>query len=69
MTINGKAPFKLTGNVPQGMPSLGFPPISTTFGNETMEFTEMVRSLGAGVIVIPVVAVLANVAIAKAYSK
>lgn len=34
-----------------------------------MGYAEMVSSLGAGIIVIPVVAVLANVAIAKAYSK
>lgn len=66
---NGEAPFKLTGSVPEGMPSFGFPLLSATMGNHTMGFVEMVSSLGSGVIIIPVVAVLANVAIAKAYSE
>ncbi|KAJ8916115.1 hypothetical protein NQ315_004482 [Exocentrus adspersus] len=65
---NGGAPFKLTGNVPKGMPDVGFPAFSAQVGNETVGVMEMVKSLGSGIVVIPVVAVLANVAIAKSYS-
>ncbi|KAJ8953922.1 hypothetical protein NQ318_019162 [Aromia moschata] len=65
---NGGAPFKLTGPVPKGLPGFSLPPLSAKFGNETVGYMEMVKSLGSGLIVIPVVAVLANVAIAKAYS-
>ncbi|KAG5882266.1 hypothetical protein JTB14_014963 [Gonioctena quinquepunctata] len=64
----GVVPFKITGSVPKGMPDFGFTPLSARFGNDTVGFTEMIASLGSGVIVVPVVAVLANVAIAKAYS-
>ncbi|KAJ8977102.1 hypothetical protein NQ317_003656, partial [Molorchus minor] len=66
--FNGGSPFKLTGPVPKGLPNFSFPPLSAQFGNETVGYSEMVRSLGSGIIVIPVVAVLANVAIAKSYS-
>lgn len=65
---NGGAPFKLTGTVPKGMPEIGFPALSAKVGNETVGHRDMVKSLGSGIIVIPVVAVLANVAIAKSYS-
>ncbi|XP_066151803.1 sodium-independent sulfate anion transporter-like isoform X2 [Euwallacea fornicatus] len=65
-------PFQLTGKVPSGMPKIAFPPTHSSFnvGNTTnlVGFTEMISQLGSGIIVIPVVAVLANVAIAKAYS-
>lgn len=66
---HGGAPFKLTGPVPKGMPEIGFPSFTAQFGNETVGYREMVKSLGSGIIVIPVVAVLANVAIAKSYSE
>lgn len=69
LSQSGSVPFKLTGHVPQGIPAMGFPTLSTKMNNHTMGYSEMVSSLGAGVIVIPMVAVLANVAIAKAYSK
>lgn len=69
LSQSGAVPFKLTGHVPQGMPAIGFPALSTKMNNHTMGFSEMASSLGAGIIVIPMVAVLANVAIAKAYSK
>lgn len=69
LSQSGTVPFKLTGHVPQGLPAVGFPALSAQMGNYTMGYGEMVQSLGMGIIVIPVVAVLANVAIAKAYSK
>ncbi|XP_066246440.1 sodium-independent sulfate anion transporter-like isoform X2 [Euwallacea similis] len=68
----GSTPFQLTGKVPSGMPEVAFPSTHTSFNVDntttTVGFTEMIIQLGSGIIVIPVVAVLANVAIAKAYS-
>ncbi|XP_049818071.1 sodium-independent sulfate anion transporter-like isoform X2 [Aethina tumida] len=64
----GKSPFYLTGSVPQGLPTFGFPSFTATINNQTVGFTGMVHSLGVGVIVLPFVAVLANVAIAKSYA-
>lgn len=51
------------------LPSIKFPPTSTTLGNKTYNFQEMVVELGTGYIVIPVISILANVAIAKAFGK
>ncbi|XP_048519697.1 sodium-independent sulfate anion transporter [Dendroctonus ponderosae] len=64
----GSVPFKLTGIVPRGLPDIGLPATHAEFNNSTSGFTDMVSSLGSGIIVVPLVAVLANVAIAKAYS-
>ncbi|KAG8231476.1 hypothetical protein J437_LFUL000193 [Ladona fulva] len=50
-----------------GFPSFRPPPFSTTHKNETYYFGEMVTELRSGIFIIPVVSVLANVAIAKAY--
>ncbi|BET02586.1 sodium-independent sulfate anion [Nesidiocoris tenuis] len=67
-TNNGlQPPFVTTKKVDSGIPSIMLPPTSTTIGNHTYEFTEMVSELGVGYMVIPVVAVLANIAIAKAF--
>ncbi|XP_050297948.1 sodium-independent sulfate anion transporter-like [Anthonomus grandis grandis] len=67
-TTRGSTPFKLTGPVPSGLPEIGPPPFTSQSTNQTMTFVDMISSLGSGIIVVPVVAVLANVAIAKAYS-
>ncbi|CAG9859726.1 unnamed protein product [Phyllotreta striolata] len=61
-------PFKITGEVPKGVPSFKLPSPPVAVGNETaIGYVDMLQSLGSGLIVIPLVAVLANVAIAKAY--
>nr|CAI5853112.1 unnamed protein product [Callosobruchus analis] len=65
--MEGGAPFKLTGPVPKGLPDFGLPPTETHIANRTVSYKEMIGTLGSGLVVVPVVAVLANVAIAKAY--
>ncbi|XP_066909634.1 sodium-independent sulfate anion transporter [Halyomorpha halys] len=62
-----QAPFATTKAVEGGIPSLSFPPFSTQIGNQTYDFMEMVTELRNGCIIIPIIAVLANVAIAKAF--
>lgn len=55
--------------VDSGLPPIKFPPLKPTFENHTYTVTEVLDELSPGYFVIPVVAVLANVAIAKAFSK
>lgn len=52
-----------------GLPAVGLPPFSVQAGNETVGFPDMVRRLGPTVLMMPVVMVIANIAIAKAFSK
>ncbi|XP_068631946.1 sodium-independent sulfate anion transporter-like [Battus philenor] len=61
--------FALSGRVEPGLPRLGLPPFRAELGNRTVGFVEMVQQLGSGVIMLPVVMVLANIAIAKAFSE
>lgn len=51
------------------MPEISLPPFEITHHNQTLSFTQICAELGSGIIVVPLVAVLANVAIAKAFSK
>lgn len=67
--INNYLFYFFLEKVDSGIPSIMLPPTSTTIGNHTYEFTEMVSELGVGYMVIPVVAVLANIAIAKAFGE
>ncbi|KAF6200827.1 hypothetical protein GE061_005274 [Apolygus lucorum] len=67
-STNGmKAPFITTKPVESGIPSIMAPPTTTQIGNHTYELTDMIAELGTGYIIIPIVAVLANIAIAKAF--
>ncbi|XP_035777855.1 sodium-independent sulfate anion transporter-like isoform X1 [Anopheles albimanus] len=66
------APFKLIGDIPPGLPSIKAPPFSLT-ANETLtgqeeSFSDMVSSLGSGLIVVPLIALMENIAICKAFS-
>lgn len=63
------SPFILTGNVRPGLPDFGLPPFSTTLGNRTLSFVEMCNELGTSIVLVPIIAVLGNVAIAKAFGK
>ncbi|CAD0254260.1 unnamed protein product [Spodoptera exigua] len=59
--------FKLSGRVEPGLPRLSAPPFSASVDNSTVHFVDMVQQLGSGVIMLPIVMVLANIAIAKAF--
>lgn len=62
---HGSVPYKLSSHVPSGLPHVKLAPFSTTVGNETVTFHEMLGDLGSAVVTVPVVSVMANVAIAK----
>lgn len=53
------------GEIPPGLPSVKLPPFSAE--NDSVGFLEMIRKLGSGVIVVPLVGVLENIAICKAF--
>lgn len=71
--------FRTVGYVPAGLPRLQPPPFSMTTITtnstdgilvETHEsFTEMVGSLGSGLIVVPLIALLENMAVVQAFGK
>lgn len=67
--VNGREPFRLTGDIKRGLPNFAPPPFSTELNNRTYNFIEMSSSLGISLITIPLVAVLEAIAIAKAFSK
>ncbi|XP_044731864.1 sodium-independent sulfate anion transporter [Chrysoperla carnea] len=60
--------FILTGKVRSGLPTFAPPPFETRVGNQTYNFIQMCNELGASIVLVPVIAVLGNVAIAKAFA-
>ncbi|XP_065088699.1 sodium-independent sulfate anion transporter [Ochlerotatus camptorhynchus] len=69
---NGQRPFMLTGTVKSGIPGFHLPPFSTQIPgpNNTfvdLNFTDMVSELGVNIALVPIIAVLGNVAISKAF--
>ncbi|XP_018571663.1 sodium-independent sulfate anion transporter isoform X1 [Anoplophora glabripennis] len=70
--LNGPVPFKVIGAVPQGMPTVKLPPFGFTQEiNGTMitqTFFQMVSDLGSGIIVVPLITLLENIAVCKAFA-
>lgn len=67
--VNGSEPFRLTGEIQEGLPTFGPPPFSTELNGKAYSFGDMFRALGLSLITIPLVSILESVAIAKAFSK
>ncbi|KAL3272435.1 hypothetical protein HHI36_013916 [Cryptolaemus montrouzieri] len=66
---SGNNVLTLTNNVPSGLPNITLPPIEVNYEGMNFSFVEMVSQLGISVFVVPFIAVLGNVAIAKAFAK
>ena len=64
-----KVPFQLSEKVDPGIPSFQLPEFSAVVGNRTVGFVEICSDIGSGLILLPLVSVLANVAIAKVFCK
>lgn len=65
-----EAPFKTIGYIPPGLPLFQAPEFSIA-GNETEvgeTFVEMLGSLKSGLIVVPLIALMENIAICKAFA-
>jgi sodium-independent sulfate anion transporter 11 len=60
-----------TGNITQGLPELKLPPFEfyDSTSNQTVSFIDMCSTLGTGLIIVPLVALLENIAICKAFCK
>ncbi|KAH9628318.1 hypothetical protein HF086_016660 [Spodoptera exigua] len=67
VTLNSE-PVLLIGDIGSGLPKFGVPPFSTVVGNQTYNFREMIEVLGVQSAVIPVIAILETIAIAKAFA-
>ncbi|KAG7209638.1 hypothetical protein KM043_011285 [Ampulex compressa] len=68
LDLIGSAPFILSGKVHPGLPAISLPPFSSHVGNQTYTFLDMCSHFGSGMLILPLIAVLANVAIAKAFA-
>ncbi|KPJ03658.1 Sodium-independent sulfate anion transporter [Papilio xuthus] len=65
----GASPVRLMGSIPSGVPAPQLPPFSyVRADNSTADFLEMVSELGSGVLVIPLIVLLEDIAICKAFS-
>jgi len=62
-----KTPFQLTGSIIGGLPPISLPPFSTEVNNNTVNFQEMVTSLGIAPISISLIAILEIVTIATIF--
>lgn len=69
MSLEGLEPFRITGNITEGLPPIGLPPFATVHANETYNFPSMVKELGGSLITVPLIAILESIAIAKAFGK
>ncbi|CAG9094603.1 unnamed protein product [Plutella xylostella] len=61
-------PLILTGEITSGLPSPRLPFLSSGNGTATAPVSAMLRHLGSGLLVVPLVSIISNVAIAKAFS-
>lgn len=67
--VHGSQPFILTGIVKAGLPPFHPPPFSAQVGNHTYTFLEMASNLGSATFVVPLLAILENIALAKVFGK
>ena len=68
-SLSGDAPFKLVGHIPGGMPTVQLPPFGyTKSDNETVTFIQMISNLGSGVLVLPLISLMEDIAICKAFA-
>ncbi|XP_048487700.1 sodium-independent sulfate anion transporter [Plutella xylostella] len=69
VTLGHDETFKLIGEINAGLPTVQLPPVTTTVGNVTYSFGDMLTTLGPQSLVIPLVAILEVVVIAKAFTR
>ncbi|KAJ0177281.1 hypothetical protein K1T71_007290 [Dendrolimus kikuchii] len=62
-------PLILTGNITPGLPIPQPPAFHTEVGNTTYTAGDMFAHLGSGILVVPLVGIISNVAIAKAFAR
>lgn len=66
---SGESPFHLIGYIPSGMPTLGAPPFGyAKDDNTTVSFFDMCGNLGSGILVLPLISLMEDIAICKAFA-
>ncbi|KAJ8665258.1 hypothetical protein QAD02_006920 [Eretmocerus hayati] len=66
---SGESPFHLIGYLPQGMPKVQLPPFGYTKENSTtVSFLDMCSNLGNGILVLPLIALMEDISICKAFA-
>ncbi|XP_047106125.1 sodium-independent sulfate anion transporter-like [Schistocerca piceifrons] len=72
LSLSGDSPLNLIGPIPPGLPAFQLPPFTVTLetGNSTVtySFGDMCLHLGSGIFIVPLVALLENIAVCKAFS-
>lgn len=69
VATHGQSPVVLMGPIPSGVPMPQLPPFSyVRADNTTADFIDMVSELGSGLMVIPLIVLLEDIAICKAFS-
>ncbi|XP_068932204.1 sodium-independent sulfate anion transporter isoform X3 [Petaurus breviceps papuanus] len=66
--VMGSQPFLLTGKTAEGLPPFRLPPFSVVTPNGTVSFNQMVQDMGAGLAVVPLMALLESITIAKTFA-
>ncbi|XP_072501339.1 sodium-independent sulfate anion transporter isoform X2 [Notamacropus eugenii] len=66
--VMGSQPFLLTGKTAEGLPPFQLPPFSMATPNGTVSFNQMVQDMGAGLAVVPLMALLESITIAKTFA-
>lgn len=61
--------FCISGFVKPGLPTFSPPPFSTQVGNTTYSFMDMTSTMGTAILVVPLLAILENIALAKVFGK
>lgn len=61
-------PVAIIGDIGNGLPKFSWPPFNTVVGNETYTFYDIINVLGPESVVVPFVAIIESVAIAKAFA-
>ncbi|GAB1868309.1 Sodium-independent sulfate anion transporter-like [Camponotus japonicus] len=68
-SFQDNSPFKLIGYIPGGMPAVQIPPFGyIKDSNTTLTFIDMIGNLGSGILVIPLISLMEDVAICKAFA-
>ncbi|XP_076168047.1 epidermal stripes and patches [Ptiloglossa arizonensis] len=68
-SFSKESPFKLVGYIPGGLPTVQLPAFSYTKNdNITVSFVDMISNLGSGILVLPLISLMEDIAICKAFS-
>ncbi|KAL1453330.1 hypothetical protein WDU94_007476 [Cyamophila willieti] len=67
-TVQGTVPFKLSADVPGGLPTFQLPPLQIEHEGRTYNFLQLTSELSSAILVIPLLSILENISLAKVFS-